>query len=74
MPATIPITPINAASKNTFFLIWRGVAPIEANIPYCLVFWLIDIAKLLLIHTAEVIIIITITTSAILYTNATLES
>ena len=51
-----------------------GVAPIEANIPYCLVFWLIDIAKLLLIHTAEVIIIITITTAAILYTNATLES
>ena len=37
------------------------------------VFSVIDIEKLLLIHTADVTIIITITTSAILYTKAMLE-
>jgi len=73
IPATIPAAPKAAASYSTFLLICLGVAPIEANIPYCFVFSVIDIEKLLLMHTADVTIIITITTSAILYTKAMLE-
>ena len=62
IPDGIPINPNIAPSNSTFFLICFLVAPIDDNIPYCLVLSVIDIAKLFLITNTLEIIIITTTT------------
>ena len=57
MPRTKP-------SYKTFFLICLLVAPILASIPYCLVFSVIEILKLLRITKTLVRMIMAITTPA----------
>ena len=64
IPIGIAISASIIASYNTFFFICFGVAPTDASIPYCLIFSVIDIAKLFRMQKILVTIIITITTTA----------
>ena len=65
IPKGIAITPRIKPSYKTFFLICLFVAPTLTSIPYCLVFSIIEILKLLRITKMLVTIIIPITTPAI---------
>ena len=64
IPIGIPIIANINPSYKTFLFICFEVAPIDANIPYCLVFSVIDISKLFLMQNIDVTIIIPITTAA----------
>ena len=63
----MPIIPKIRASYSTFLLICLGVVPIDASIPYCLTFSVIDMLKLFFIQYAEIRIIIIKTTIATVY-------
>ena len=67
IPNGIAITPSTTPSNNTFFRICFEVAPMLANIPYCLIRSIIEMSKLFLMTKTDVNIIIRMTITAIRY-------
>ena len=74
IPRGIPIIPKIKPSYKTFFFICFEVAPTDANIPYCFVFSVIEIAKLFRIQNTDVTIMIIIIIPAIVYNIVVLAS